>query len=170
MDLNTKMTISVTTSVAVTPDRKDTLTQVETALTALRDKLTGITHRPDNSDPGISDRRARCGTRSAGTFTYICLALKDHTGDHIAWGGGRNCHQWPQAEPLAAWEAELLALGSGTWVHGVMAAGNTDRYYVLCPACVDTVTLPPGYTLAPCPPQDGCKGICHECGTWVGGR
>lgn len=113
MDLNTKMTISVTTSVAVTPDRKDTLTQVETALTALRDKLTGITHRPDNSDPGISDRRARCDTRSAGTFTYICLALKDHTGDHIAWGGGRNCHQWPQAEPLADWEAELLAPDNG---------------------------------------------------------
>lgn len=91
MDLNVSMSIEITTLYTDSP-------------------LPGLTARPDNSWQGrlTSDEKC-CGASSRG---FGCTARPGHHGDHMAYGSsGQVCHSWPQDEPLADWERELLATG-----------------------------------------------------------
>lgn len=91
MDLTRKMTIAVAIAY-VTPD-------------AVSSYVRDVAAAAARWEPRSRDR---CLDESPDAWT--CTSQQGHSGDHVAWSGLSDQYaSWPQAEPLAVWERELLA-------------------------------------------------------------
>jgi hypothetical protein len=107
-DLRPGMKIEITTSYAPDRARSDALSQVDAALTQLRDKLAGVTSQlsqvtmqewADTLDGKVRTARPDNRMYQAGETpchesdgVVRCLARQGHAGDHIGYGSTRRWH------------------------------------------------------------------------------